>query len=96
MTCKECYHYKICHQRIFLNMNYDVVSNKYITDIENRCDCFKNAAYIIELSPETVKTVGEQLGKLLSHIVDNLPDVVSELMTDSEFIKNGVEEAFKE
>ncbi len=96
MTCKECYHYKICHRRIFLNMNYDVVSNKYITDIENRCDNFKNAAYIIELPPEAFKTVGEQLGELLSHIVDNLPDVVSELMTDSEFIKNGIAEAFKE
>lgn len=95
MTCKECYHYKICHQRIFLNMNYDVVSNKYITDIENRCDNFKNAAYIIELPPEVFKTVGEQLGKLLSYIVDVLPDVVNELMTDSEFIKNGIAEAFK-
>lgn len=96
MNCKECYHYKICHLRISLNMDYDEVSNKYITDIENRCDNFKNAAYIIELPPEAFKTVGEQLGKLLSHIVDDLPDVVNELMTDSEFIKNGIMEAFKE
>ena len=80
MTCKECYHYGAC---------------KFYDDfepIELQCDNFKNAAYIIELPPEELKTVGEQLGKLLSYIVD----VINELMTDSEFIKNGIAEAFKE
>lgn len=86
MTCKECYHYKICQMHIEHSI-YNCPAN---------CDNFKNAAYIIELPPEAFKTVDEQLGKLLSHIVDNLPDVVNELMTDSEFIKNGIMEAFKE
>lgn len=86
MTCKDCIHYAACQMHIEHSI-YNCPAN---------CDCFKNAAYIIELPPEELKTVGEQLGKLLSYIVDVLPDVVNELMTDSEFIKNGIAEAFKE
>lgn len=42
MTCKDCYHHDVCHLRISLNMDYDEVKDKPITEMEKRCEYFKN------------------------------------------------------
>lgn len=41
MTCKDCYHHDVCHLRISLNMDYDEVKDKPITEIEKRCEYFR-------------------------------------------------------
>ena len=49
MTCKDCYHYENCHLRIALNMDYDETKNKPITEMEKRCEYFKDKSLIVEL-----------------------------------------------
>lgn len=49
MTCKDCYHCDICHLRIALNMDYDEVKNKVITEMEKQCKDFKDKSLIVEL-----------------------------------------------
>lgn len=53
MTCKDCYHCDVCHLRISLNMDYDEVKDKPITEMEKRCEYFKDKSRIIEL-PKTM------------------------------------------
>lgn len=49
MNCKDCYHCDVCHLRISLNMDYDEVKDKPITEMEKRCEYFKDKSRIIEL-----------------------------------------------
>lgn len=49
MTCKDCYHCENCHLRIALNMDYDETKNKPITEMEKRCEYFKDKSLIVEL-----------------------------------------------
>lgn len=49
MICKDCYHCDVCHLRISLNMDYDEVKDKPITEMEKRCEYFKDKSRIIEL-----------------------------------------------
>lgn len=49
MMCKDCYHCDVCHLRIFLNMDYDEVKDKPITEMEKSCEYFKDKSRIIEL-----------------------------------------------
>lgn len=48
MTCKDCYHCDICHLRIALNMDYDEVQDKPVTNAE-KCEYFKDKSLIVEL-----------------------------------------------
>lgn len=49
MTCKDCYYCDVCHLRISLNMDYDEVKDKPITEMEKRCEYFNDKSRIIEL-----------------------------------------------
>lgn len=65
MTCKDCYHYDVCHRRIN-RIDFLPIINGEITripimfikckDVENRCGNFKNKSKIIE-KPDTVYQV---------------------------------------
>lgn len=48
MTCKDCYHYDVCHLRIALCMDFDEVRNQPITNAE-KCEYFKDKSLIVEL-----------------------------------------------
>lgn len=64
MTCKNCYHCDVCHLRISLNMDYDEVKDKPITEMEKRCEYFKNKSRIIELPYKVLSTKSEAEAKL--------------------------------
>lgn len=49
MTCKDCYHYAVCHLEISFSMGTDYMTNKMYDDMENRCSAFKDESKIIEL-----------------------------------------------
>lgn len=57
MICKDCYHCDVCHLRISLNMDYDEVKDKPITEMEKRCEYFKNKSLIIELPCKVGETL---------------------------------------
>lgn len=57
MTCEDCYHCDICHLRIALNMDYDETKNKPITEMEKRCEYFKDKSLIVELPCKVGKFV---------------------------------------
>ena len=48
MTCKDCYHYELCHMRIVFTMDYDEATDRVIHNAE-KCDNFKDKSRIIEL-----------------------------------------------
>lgn len=60
MKCEDCYHCDICHLRIALNMDYDEVQDKTITNAE-KCDHFKDKSQIIELPMMTTDWLKEEL-----------------------------------
>lgn len=57
MTCKDCYHCENCHLRIALNMDYDETKNKPITEMEKRCEYFKDKSLIVELPCKVGKEI---------------------------------------
>lgn len=57
MTCKDCYHYAICHLEISLSMGTDYVTDKMYDDMEKRCENFKDKSKIIEIPC----TVGDEI-----------------------------------
>ena len=42
MTCKDCLYHEKCYSRIAYCMDIDEGTGKEITDIEKRCESFKN------------------------------------------------------
>lgn len=87
MNCKDCYHCDVCHLRISLNMDYDEVKDKPITEMEKRCEYFKNKSRIIELPCK----VGTKVYVISSQTSDNhnlfiFEDVIDRYIID----ENGI------
>ena len=57
MTCKDCYHYAVCHLEISFSMGTDYMTNKMYDDMENRCSAFKDESKIIELPCKVGKEI---------------------------------------
>lgn len=62
MTCKDCYHYELCHMRIVFTMDYDEATDRVIHNAE-KCDNFKDKLLIIELPCKVTSRFKERLTK---------------------------------
>lgn len=49
MTCRDCLYHEKCYSRIAYCMDIDEATCKEITDIEKRCNDFKNKADFVEI-----------------------------------------------
>lgn len=61
MTCKDCYHYAVCHLEISLSMGTDYVTDEMYNDMEKRCESFKDKSKIFELPCK----VGDKVYKVI-------------------------------
>ena len=84
MTCKDCLSYDVC-RRIDNEILYNLKGRsleQVETDLQSKCDLFKNNAHIICVPDDTImyiqdkwlviNTESEQLGEAIKGCLDNL------------------------
>ena len=53
MTCRDCMHYEVCEYHEDLYIEIDITGEQektiYLSNVENKCDHFKNKADFVEL-----------------------------------------------